>query len=91
MSRAIAMLILMSFVGGSPVGQDAKADATLKLTQGNVAAGVDFSRGKAAGGVYNLNKLEEFSGNYAAAGAGATVGGRAGVTAMKNQNGVVIE
>jgi hypothetical protein len=41
--------------------------------------------GRAAG------SLEDFSGNYTAAGIGATVGGGGSATAMKNQNGVVIE
>jgi hypothetical protein len=113
------MLIMLSLVGGSAVAQDKKADATLKLTQGSVAAGVGFSWGKgtlsykgktypvkveglsvgevgvnraeAAGSVYNLSKLQALNGNYTAAAAGATVGGGAGVAAMKNQNGVVIE
>jgi hypothetical protein len=119
MSHVIAMLIMLSLVGGSAVAQDKKADATLKLTQGNVAVGVGYSWGKgtlsyrgktypvkvqglsvgevgvnraeASGSVYNLSKLEAFNGNYTAAAAGGTVGGGAGVTAMKNQNGVVIE
>ena len=41
--------------------------------------------------MFDLKKVEDFSGNYTAAGAGATVGGGAGATIMKNQNGVVIE
>src|SRR3974390_1397483 len=41
----------------------------------------------ASGSVYNLKKLEDFDGNYTAAGTGATVGGGAGVVTMKNQNG----
>jgi hypothetical protein len=52
---------------------------------------VGVKRATAAGNVYNLTKLADFDGNYAAAGAGATIGGGAGVTAMKNQNGVMIE
>jgi hypothetical protein len=52
---------------------------------------VGITRATARGDVYDLKKVEDFSGNYAAAGAGATVGGGAGATAMKNQNGVVIE
>jgi len=52
---------------------------------------VGIQRATATGNVYGLKKLEDFDGNYTAAGAGATVGGGAGVTAMKNQNGVVIE
>ncbi len=52
---------------------------------------VGVDRATAVGNVYNLKKLADFDGNYAAAGAGGTIGGGAGVTAMKNQNGVVIE
>lgn len=49
-----------------------------------------IKRATAKGDVFNLTKLEDFSGNYAAAGAGATVGGGAGATIMRNQNGVEI-
>lgn len=49
------------------------------------------TRATAKGDVLNLAKLEDFSGNYVAVGAGATAGGGAGVTVMRNQNGVVIE
>jgi hypothetical protein len=52
---------------------------------------VGVMRATARGDVFNLKRLEDFSGNYAAGGAAGTVGGGAGVTAMKNQNGVVIE
>ena len=52
---------------------------------------VGIQTATATGNVSNLKKLEDFSGNYVAGAAGATVGGGAGVTAMKNQNGVVIE
>ncbi len=45
----------------------------------------------ASGSVYNLKKIEDFDGNYTAAGTGATVGGGANVVTMKNQNGVVID
>ena len=45
----------------------------------------------ASGKVYHLKKLEDFDGTYAAAGAGATVGGGGGVATMRNQNGVVID
>ena len=49
------------------------------------------TRATAKGTVSHLTKLEDFSGNYVAAGAGATAGGGANVTVMRNQNGVVIE
>jgi hypothetical protein len=52
---------------------------------------VGVSRATATGNVFDLKKLEDFSGNYAAGAAAGTVGGGAGVSAMKNQNGVVIE
>lgn len=46
---------------------------------------------KASGEVYNLGKIEDFSGNYTAASAGVAVAGGGAVTAMQNQNGVVIK
>jgi len=52
---------------------------------------VGIQRATATGNVFDLKKIEDFDGNYTAGGAGATIGGGAGVTAMKNQNGVVIE
>ncbi len=52
---------------------------------------VGVNRATATGNVYNLKTLADFDGNYVAGGAEATIGGGAGVTAMKNQNGVVIQ
>ena len=52
---------------------------------------VGIQRATATGDVFNLKKLADFNGNYTAGAAGATIGGGAGITAMKNQNGVVIE
>ena len=46
---------------------------------------------EATGKVFHLKKLSDFNGNYAAVDAGATVGGGAGVAAMKNQNGVAVQ
>jgi hypothetical protein len=51
---------------------------------------VGITEAKAAGKVYNLKNLEDFSGTYAAATAEGTVGLGAGATAMKNEKGVVI-
>jgi len=45
----------------------------------------------ANGEVFNLKKLSDFDGNYVAGQAGAAVGGGAGATIMKNQNGVVMK
>jgi len=52
---------------------------------------VGIDRASATGKVSSLTKLADFNGNYTAAGAGATLAGGAGVTIMRNQNGVVIE
>jgi hypothetical protein len=46
------------------------------------------SKVTAVGTVKNLKKLEDFSGNYVSASAGAAAGGGAGVAVLKNQNGV---
>ena len=50
--------------------------------------GVDHIEG--VGEVYNLRKAEDLSGNYVAAGAGATLAGGGLVAALENQNGVII-
>jgi len=52
---------------------------------------VGVTRATAKGDVSNLTKLEDFPGNYVAVGAEATAAGGAGVTVMRNQNGVVVE
>jgi hypothetical protein len=44
----------------------------------------------ATGKVYGLHQLSDFDGNFAAVGAGATVGGGGSVATMKNQNGVKV-
>ncbi len=52
---------------------------------------VGVTRATAKGSVFHLRKLQDFSGTYISGAAEATVGGGAGATVMKNQNGVVIE
>jgi hypothetical protein len=114
------MLLVGMIVGllGLATAGEKKPDATLKLSEGSVAAGIGWSWGNgtltfkgkrypfkveglsvgdvgvtkasATGKVYNLKKLEDFTGTFTAAAAGATVGGGASATAMKNQNGVEI-
>jgi hypothetical protein len=59
--------------------------------QGLSVADVGISRAEATGVVSNLTQLADFNGNYTAVTAGAAVGGGAGATTMRNQNGVVIE
>ncbi len=51
---------------------------------------VGYATISAVGNVYNLNRVTQFAGNYAALGAGvALAGGGAGLT-MQNQQGVII-
>lgn len=52
---------------------------------------VGITSATASGDVYHLTKLEDFNGNYTAAGAGVTLAGGGTAVAMKNQNGVVIK
>lgn len=51
---------------------------------------VGLTNVKAKGNVYNLKKLEDFDGVYAAGGAEATAGKGMGATALTNANGVSI-
>jgi hypothetical protein len=117
MLAALAITACM-FLSVPALAQDKQPDATLELTQGQVAIGIGWSWGEgtltfqgnkypvtvkglsvidigitkatAFGKVYGLKKLEDFNGNYTAATAEGTLGGGAGATTMKNQNGVVI-
>ena len=52
---------------------------------------VGVTKIEAAGKVYNLKSIGDFSGNYTAVAAGLTAAGGGSVTAMKNQNGVSVE
>jgi len=45
----------------------------------------------ASGYVYNLKKLQDFSGNYVAAGAGITVAGGGTALYLKNEHGVIVK
>ncbi len=51
---------------------------------------IGLTNAKAKGNVYNLKKIEDFNGVYAAGGAGATAGKGAGASALTNANGVSI-
>jgi hypothetical protein len=46
---------------------------------------------EASGNVFHLKSLRDFDGNYTTVDAGVTMAGGAGVTVMKNQNGVTVE
>ena len=113
----LAMVLVLS--GLALAADDKKPDATLKLSEGQVAVGIGWSWGKgvltykgkdypfkvdglsvgdvgvtkadAVGKVYNLKKMSDFNGTYTSAAAQGTLGGGAGVSTMKNQNGVVID
>jgi hypothetical protein len=52
---------------------------------------IGISRAEATGNVYHLNKIEDFSGDYVAASAGAAIAGGHGIATMRNQHGVVID
>ncbi|HXJ77298.1 MAG TPA: hypothetical protein VMS64_01320 [Candidatus Methylomirabilis sp.] len=86
-SKSIAIGVGVSWGDGTLVYRGKKYPFTIG---GLSVVDLGVSKVTAKGNVKNLNKLEDFNGNYAAAGAGATVGGGAGVAAMKNQNGVEI-
>ena len=45
----------------------------------------------ASANVYNLEKLEDFDGNYTGVGAGATAAGGGSAVTMQNQNGVKVD
>jgi hypothetical protein len=119
MFTVLTMMTACLFLTGLAVAQDKQPDATVELTQGQVAVGIGWSWGEgvltykgqkypvtvhglsvidvgitkatAFGKVYGLKNLEDFNGNYTAATAEGTLGGGAGASTMKNQNGVVID
>ena len=123
MKRFVMLTVLTMtaclFLTGLAVAQDKQPDATVELTQDQVAVGIGWSWGEgvltykgqkypvtvqglsvidvgitkatAFGKVYGLKNLEDFNGNYTAATAEGTLGGGAGASTMKNQNGVVID
>ena len=53
-------------------------------------ADVGIAKIDAAGDVYNLQRVEDFPGSYAAVSVGTTVAGGGALAAMENQNGVRI-
>jgi hypothetical protein len=50
-----------------------------------------ISRAEATGNVYNLTKIEDFSGDYAAVSTSAALARGSGVATMRNRNGVAID
>jgi hypothetical protein len=52
---------------------------------------IGISKAEATGHVYNLTKLEDFSGDYVAVSASAAIAGGHGIATMRNQHGVFID
>jgi hypothetical protein len=87
-SKSIALGIGVSW-GDGTLNYDGKShDFSVK---GLSVIDLGVSKVSARGKVFNLKKLEDFSGTYAAAQAGAAVGGGMSVVVLRNQNGVVLE
>ena len=84
-SKSIAIGVGVSWGDGVLEYRGQKYPFTVK---GLSVMDLGVSKVTARGVVQNLNKLEDFGGNYVLAGAGASVGGGEGVAALKNQNGV---
>jgi hypothetical protein len=85
---SVAIGIGYSWGEGTLTYQDKKYPVEVK---GLSVIDVGITKVTAFGKVYGLKKLEDFNGNYTAATAEGTLGGGAGATTMKNQNGVVID
>ena len=85
---SVALGIGYSWGGGTLTYQEKKYPVEVK---GLSIIDVGITKATAFGKIYNLKKLEDFNGNYTAATAEGTLGGGAGATTMKNQNGVVID
>src|SRR5262245_41394821 len=52
---------------------------------------IGVSRAEATGNVYHLTKIEDFSGDYAAASTSAAIAKGSGIATMRNRHGVVID
>jgi len=86
-SKSVAIGIGVSWGDGVLEYQGKKYPFTVN---GLSVLDLGISKVTARGDVAKLKKVEDFSGNYVAAGAGVTVGGGASAVALKNQNGVEI-
>lgn len=86
-STSIAVGVGVSWGDGTLTYEGKKYSFEVK---GLSISDLGFSKVKASGEVYDLKKVSDFAGKYAAAEAGVAVGmGGTGLT-MKNQNNVVI-
>lgn len=85
---SVAAGLGISWGGGTLVFQGKQYKFKIDgLSVGSVGIQNATARGK----VYNLKKVADFSGNYAAVAAGVTVGGGGGAKTMKNEKGVLID
>lgn len=121
MKRFTVLMLVIGLVmcGLAFAKEEKKPDATLKLSEGQVAVGIGWSWGKgslsfkgkeypfkvkglsigdiglseakAEGRVFNLKKLEDFSGTYGSAAAEGTMVKGAGAVVMKNEKGVEVQ
>ena len=120
LTTCLAIVGVMTLLSGPALAQaPKKADGTVKLTEGSVAAGIGWTWGRgtlnykgkahkfkveglsvgevgvtkaeAAGNVFGLKAVEDFSGLYRAVGAGATAVKGKDVTTLENDKGVVLE
>jgi hypothetical protein len=87
-SKSVALGVGVSWGDGKLNYQDKTQSFSVR---GLSVVDLGVSKVSARGKVFNLNKLEDFPGTYAAAQAGAAVGGGMSVVALRNQNGVVME
>lgn len=87
-SKSVALGIGVSW-GDGKLSYQGKTHAF--SVKGLSVVDVGVSKVSARGKVFNLKKLEDFGGRFAAAQAGAAVGGGMSVMALRNQNGVVLE
>jgi hypothetical protein len=84
----VALGVGYSWGGGHLVFQG--KSYPLKVS-GLSAADVGASDYTASGSVYNLKRPEDIAGNFAAAGAGATMAGGVSGTILENEKGVTIQ
>jgi hypothetical protein len=86
-SKAVALGVGVSWGDGTLTYQGKNYTFSV---DGLSVADLGISSVSSSGEVFNLNKLSDFSGNYAAGEAGIAIAGGPSDTIMKNQNGVVI-
>jgi len=87
-SKSVALGVGVSW-GDGPLSYQGKTHTF--SVKGLSVVDVGVSKVSARGKVFNLKKFADFAGTYAAAQAGAAVGGGMSVVALRNQNGVVLE